>query len=56
MRKIIFWVTVGCGSVAAYLLYKRGVAPMKIAQDVFTHPVSTMVNELHTPASQPREA
>lgn len=56
MRRLIFWTTVASGVVAAVLLYRRGVAPSEIAVDVVQHPFRSLVNELHTPAPQPKEA
>ena len=56
MRKIIFWTTILSGAVAAYLLYRRGVPLGEIAEDVTSHPVRSMVHELHIAAPQPKEA
>jgi hypothetical protein len=56
MRRIFFWATILSGAVAAYLLYKRGVPLTEIAEDVTSHPIRSMVDELHVTAPQPQEA
>ena len=56
MRRIIFWATIISGTVAAYLLYRRGVPAGQIVEDVFNHPIGSLAQELHTPAPQPSEA
>jgi hypothetical protein len=56
MRRIFVWATIFSGAVAAYLLYRRGVPLKQIAEDVASHPIRSMVNELHLTAPQPKEA
>ena len=56
MRRIFLWTTILSGAIAAYLLYKRGVPLTEIAEDVTSHPIRSMVNELHVTAPQPKEA
>jgi hypothetical protein len=56
MRRILVWTTIVSGVVAAYLLYRRGVPLPQIAEDVTSHPIRSMVNELHVTAPQPSEA
>jgi hypothetical protein len=56
MRRIILWTTILSGAVAAYLLYRRGVPVGQIAEDVTSHPIRSMVSELHNAAPQPKEA
>ena len=46
MRKILFYTTLTCGAIAAYLLFKRGVPVGEIAKDVMAHPIGTLVHEL----------
>ena len=46
MRKAIFWITISCGITAAVLMFKRGVPPGQIAQDVLEHPIGTLGHEL----------
>ena len=46
MRKALFWITIGSGAVAAYLMFRRGAPLMEIAQDAVEHPFKTLVSEL----------
>ena len=48
MRKVLFYTTVACGAVAAYLLFRRGVPVSQIAADVMQHPIGTLVHELQS--------
>ena len=56
MRKAFVWATIVSGAIAAYLLYRRGVPLNQIAEDVTSHPIRSMTNELPLPASQPSGA
>lgn len=56
MRNILVWTTIFSGVIAAYLLFRRGVPLNQIAEDVTSHPIRSMVNELHLTAPQPKEA
>ena len=46
MKKIIYWATLACGVTAAYLMYKRGVPVLQIAQKAATNPLGALVNEV----------
>lgn len=46
MKKVIYWATIACGVAAAYLMYKRGVPVLQIAQKAATNPLGALVNEV----------
>lgn len=46
MKKVIYWATIACGVTAAYLMYKRGVPVLQIAQKAATNPLGALVNEV----------
>ncbi len=49
MKRVIYWATIACGVTAAYLMYKRGVPVLQIAQKAATNPLGALVNEVqHT--------
>jgi hypothetical protein len=45
-RKLIFFATVACGFIAAYLMYRRGVSLGSIARQAIMNPVGSLVNEV----------
>jgi hypothetical protein len=46
MRKVILYVTVISGFVAAYLMYRRGESLVSIARKTVTNPVGSLVSEV----------
>jgi len=46
MRKIIVFVIVISGGIAAYLMYRRGESLPSIAKQAITNPVGSMVSEV----------
>ncbi len=46
MKRVIYWATIACGVTAAYLMYKRGVPVLQIAQKAATNPLGALVNEV----------
>lgn len=46
MRKLVVWGSVIAGTVAAYLMYKRGTPIMEIAKKTVLNPVGSLVTEL----------
>ncbi len=46
MKKVLYWATIACGVTAAYLMYKRGVPVLQIAQKAATNPLGALVNEV----------
>ena len=46
LSKLIVYVTVLCGFVAAYLMYKRGESVVSIARKTVTNPVGSLVSEV----------
>lgn len=46
MRRVLFWVTVTSGVIAAYMMFRRGEPLSQIAQKTVINPVGSLVNEL----------
>ena len=46
MKRAFLWATVLTGATAAYLMYRRGVAPGTIFKDTLSHPVRSFAKEL----------
>ena len=46
MRKLLFWGSVASGTIAAYLMYKRGEGVLTIARKSTLNPVGSLVSEL----------
>ncbi len=51
MRNLIFWATVVSGTIAAYLMIRRGENLNTIAHEAIEHPVGSMVREAQKAAS-----
>jgi hypothetical protein len=49
--KLFAFVTFTAGAVAAYLMYRRGESPFKIAKDTVLNPIGSLASELKTTAS-----
>jgi len=45
MRRLFFWATVAAGSVAAYMMLRRGESLPKTAAKAISNPVGSLVNE-----------
>jgi len=46
MRKMFVWGSLIAGTVAAYLMYKRGTPITTIAKKTISNPVGSLVGEL----------
>ncbi len=50
MKRVVYWATIACGLTAAYLMYKRGVPVLQIAQKAATNPLGALVDEVQKEA------
>ncbi len=46
MKRLIYWATIAAAVSAAYLMYKRGVPVLQIAQKAATNPLGALLNEV----------
>ena len=46
MKRVIYWATIAAGVTAAYLMYRRGVPVLQIAQKAAMNPLGALVNEV----------
>ena len=46
LSKVVLYVTVISGFVAAYLMYRRGESMVSIARKTVTNPVGSLVSEV----------
>jgi hypothetical protein len=51
MKNVLFWLTVGAGAVAGWLMFRRGESLGTISREAVTHPVSSLVREAQNAAS-----
>lgn len=51
MRNMIFWATVAAGTIAAYLMIRRGEDLNTIAHESVEHPVGSLIREAKIAAS-----
>ncbi len=50
MKRVVYWATIACGLTAAYLMYKRGVPLLQIAEKAVTNPLGSLVSEVQQTA------
>jgi hypothetical protein len=46
LSRVVFYVTIASGLVAAYLMYRRGESFGSIARSTLTNPVGSMISEV----------